>query len=112
VQVPHVNTRQEAEAPSRPASTLLEGPARHFQRRPDPPEYAIGGTTQDYVARRNANTLVCLMLEELEAIENISEIATVKGVDVLSLDRGTCRRRWVIPDSRLTPKVQAVWKEA
>jgi len=34
-------------------------------------------------------TLVCLMLEEVAAIDNIAEIVTVKGVDVLFIGRVT-----------------------
>src|SRR4051812_22137109 len=87
VQVPHVNTRQEAEAAVAACKYPLEGQRGIFSGG-RPAEYGIGGTTQDYVAKANENTLVCLMLEELEAIENISEIASVQGVDVLFIGSG------------------------
>ena len=48
----------------------------------------MGGTTQEYFASANANTLVCLMLEEVVAISNIAEIVKVKGVDVLFIGSG------------------------
>ena len=40
-------------------------------------------STPAYAASANANTLVCLMLEEVEAINNIDDIVKVKGIDVL-----------------------------
>lgn len=38
---------------------------------------------QDYLARANDNLLVVLIIETAEALENLEEIAAVKGVDVL-----------------------------
>jgi 2-keto-3-deoxy-L-rhamnonate aldolase RhmA len=107
VQVPHVNTRQEAEAAVAACKYPLEGQRGIFSGG-RPAEYGIGGTTQDYVAKANENTLVCLMLEELEAIENISEIASVQGVDVLFIGSGDLSTSMGYPGQQAHPEVQAV----
>lgn len=39
----------------------------------------------DYLRRANDNILVCLILETREAVKNLEEIASVPGVDVLSI---------------------------
>ena len=73
VQVPHVNTRAEAEAAVAACKYYPEGTRGIFSRG-RPAEYGMKESTQAYAASANANTLVCLMLEEVEAINNIDEI--------------------------------------
>ena len=87
VQVPHVNTRAEAEAAVAACKYSPEG-LRGIFSGGRPAEYGFAGNTQKYAQEANANTLVCLMLEEVEAIDNISEIVKVKGVDVLFIGSG------------------------
>ena len=50
--------------------------------------YGFKGTTADYAREANRQTLVCLMLEEVEAIENLPEMVTVPGVDVYFIGSG------------------------
>src|SRR5262245_22710399 len=74
LQVPHVNTRQEAEAAVAACKYYPAGERGSFSRG-RPAEYGMGGgSTQEYFAKANENTLVCLMLEETVAISNIAEI--------------------------------------
>jgi 4-hydroxy-2-oxoheptanedioate aldolase len=110
VQVPHVNTREEAEAAVAACKYFPEGQRGIFSGG-RPAEYGIGGTTQEYVAKANANTLVCLMLEEVEAIDNISEIVTVKGVDVLFIGSGDLSTSMGYPGQQAHPEVQAVMEK-
>src|SRR3954447_25252808 len=70
VQVPHVNTRQEAEAAVAACKYHPEGQRGIFSGG-RPARYGLAGNTGEYAKQANANTLVCLMLEEVEAIENI-----------------------------------------
>jgi 4-hydroxy-2-oxoheptanedioate aldolase len=79
--VPHVNTRAEAEA--------VAAAARYF---PEGHRGAASGRAHDYNIRLsrvesaqwiNAQTLVITMAEEMEAIENLDEILSVPGVDVV-----------------------------
>ena len=81
VQVPHVNTAAEARAAVSAVKYFPEGERGLFSGG-RPAEYGFNQATPDYVADANRNTLVCLMLEEVEAIENIPELVKVPGVDV------------------------------
>jgi 4-hydroxy-2-oxoheptanedioate aldolase len=107
VQVPHVNTREEAEAAVAACKYHPEGSRGMFSGG-RPAEYGIGGSTQDYVAKANANTLVCLMLEEVVAVENIAGIVKVKGVDVLFIGSGDLSQSMGYPGQPTHPEVQAL----
>jgi len=111
VQVPHVNTREEAEAAVAACKYFPEGQRGSFSGG-RPAEYGMTGTTtQDYFAQANANTLVCLMLEEVVAIDNIEEIVTVKGVDVLFIGSGDLSQSMGYPGQQAHPEVQAVMEK-
>ncbi len=110
VQVPHVNTRAEAEAAVAACKYFPEGTRGSFSRG-RPAEYGMGGTTAEYMAKANANTLVCLMLEEAEAIRNIDEIVTVKGVDVLFIGSGDLSQSMGYPGQQTHPEVQALMED-
>jgi 4-hydroxy-2-oxoheptanedioate aldolase len=87
VQVPHVNTVDEARAV---VEAVKYGPERHrgIFSGGGPARYGLSGTTGDYAKDANRQTLVCLMLEEVEAIENLPELVTVPGVDVYFIGSG------------------------
>jgi len=110
VQVPHVNTRAEAEAAVSACKYYPEGQRGIFSRG-RPAEYGIGGTTPEYVKAANANTLVCLMLEEVEALRNIDDICTVKGVDVLFIGSGDLSQSMGYPGQQTHPEVQALMED-
>ncbi len=110
VQVPHVNTREEAEAAVAACKYFPDGERGSFSRG-RPAQYGMGGTTQEYFAKANANTLVCLMLEEVEAISNIAEIVRVKGVDVLFIGSGDLSQSMGYPGQQTHPEVQAVMEQ-
>jgi 2-keto-3-deoxy-L-rhamnonate aldolase RhmA len=108
VQVPHVNTREEAEAAVAACKYFPDGQRGSFSRG-RPAEYGITGTaTKDYFAKANAETLVCLMLEEVEAIDNIAEIVKVKGVDVLFIGSGDLSQSMGHPGQQSHPEVLKV----
>jgi 2-keto-3-deoxy-L-rhamnonate aldolase RhmA len=107
VQVPHVNTAAEAQAAVRACKYFPDGDRGIFSSG-RPAEYGMGGSTPEYVAKANANTLVCLMLEEVEAVENISEIVKVKGVDVLFIGSGDLSQSMGYPGQQTHPEVQAL----
>jgi 4-hydroxy-2-oxoheptanedioate aldolase len=107
VQVPHVNNRQEAEAAVQACKYYPDGQRGIFSIG-RPAEYGMRGTTQEYVEKANANTLVCLMLEEVEAIDNLAEILNVKGVDVLFIGSGDLSQSMGYPGQQTHPEVQAV----
>ena len=110
VQVPHVNTREEAEAAVAACKYFPDGQRGSFSRG-RPAQYGMGGTTQEYFASANANTLVCLRLEEVVAISNIAEIVKVKGVDVLFIGSGDLSQSMGHPGQQAHPEVQKVMEK-
>ena len=110
VQIPHVNTREEAEAAVAACKYSPEGQRGIFSAG-RPAEYGMRGTAQEYATSANANTLVCLMLEEVEAIENIGEIVTVKGVDVLFIGSGDLSQSMGYTGQQAHPEVQALMEK-
>ena len=107
VQVPHVNTPAEARAAVSAVKYYPEGERGLFSRG-RPAEYGFAGSTPDYVAAANRNTLVCLMLEEVEAIENIPELVQVPGVDVYFIGAGDLSQSMGYPGQQTHPEVQAL----
>lgn len=107
VQVPHVNTASEARMVVDAVKYYPEGHRGIFSRS-RPAEYGFAGSTGDYVKDANRNTLVCLMLEEVEAIENLGELVTVKGVDVYFIGSGDLSQSMGYPGQQTHPEVQAM----
>jgi len=111
VQVPHVNTRAEAEAAVAACKYFPEGQRGSFSGG-RPAEYGMTGTpTKDYFVKANAETLVCLMLEEVEAIDNIDEIVKVKGVDVLFIGSGDLSQSMGYTGQQSHPEVLALMEK-
>lgn len=110
VQVPHVNTREEAEAAVSACKYYPDGQRGIFSRG-RPANYGMSGSTADYAAAANANTLVCLMLEEVEAINNIDEIVKVKGVDVLFIGSGDLSQSMGYVGQQAHPEVISVMEK-
>lgn len=107
VQVPHINTAAEARAAVAAVKYYPEGERGLFSGG-RPAEYGFRSTTPDYVADANRNTLVCLMLEEVEAIENIPELVEVPGVDVYFVGAGDLSQSMGYPGQQTHPEVQAL----
>ena len=107
VQVPHVNTADEARAA---VDAVKYGPEGHrgiFSGGP-PARYGFAGATAEYAAAANRETLVCLMLEEVEAIENLPELVTVPGVDVYFIGSGDLSQSMGYTGQQAHPEVQAL----
>ena len=110
VQVPHVNTADEARAAVDAAKYYPEGHRGIFSRG-RPARYGFSGSTEDYVADANRNTLVCLMLEEVEAINNLGEMVEVEGVDVFFIGSGDLAQSMGYPGQQTHPEVQALMEK-
>ena len=110
LQIPHVNTRAEAELAVSACKYVPEGQRGLFSGG-RAAEYGLGGATPEYVKKANAETLVCLMLEEVEAIRNIDDIVKVKGVDVLFIGSGDLSASMGYPGQQAHPEVQALMEE-
>ena len=89
--MPHVNTADEARAAVDAVKYAPDGHRGIFSGG-RPAGYGFKGSTADYAKDANRQTLVCLMLEEVEAIENLPELVKVPGVDVFFIGAGV---RWM-----------------
>jgi 2-keto-3-deoxy-L-rhamnonate aldolase RhmA len=105
VQVPHVNTADEARAA---VDAVKYGPEGHrgIFSGGRPARYGLSGSTGDYAKDANRQTLVCLMLEEVEAIENLPELVTVPGVDVYFIGSGDLSQSMGYTGQQTHPEVQ------
>ncbi|MQF94082.1 MAG: 2-dehydro-3-deoxyglucarate aldolase, partial [SAR202 cluster bacterium] len=107
VQVPHVNTAEEAENAVSAVKYYPMGTRGIFSRS-RPAGYGFSGSTADYADQANKNTLVCLMLEEVEAIENLEEMLEVEGVDVFFIGSGDLSQSMGYVGQQTHPEVQEV----
>ncbi len=82
VQVPHVCSVADAEEAVAAVKFHPEG-TRGLAAGTRPAGYDRGGSLSDYAAAANAETLVCIQIEDAEAVELTAEIAAVPGVDVI-----------------------------
>jgi 4-hydroxy-2-oxoheptanedioate aldolase len=87
VQVPHVNTADEARAV---VDAVKYAPLGHrgLFGGGRAGGYGYRMSTGDYAAAANRETLVCVMIEEVEAIENLPEMVKVPGIDVFFIGSG------------------------
>jgi 4-hydroxy-2-oxoheptanedioate aldolase len=81
VQVPHVNTAADAR---RAVESVKYHPLgrRGLAAGTRSADYGIGLTQAEYVEQANRETLVCVQIEDEEAVRNADEILAVDGVDV------------------------------
>src|SRR5438093_10127206 len=75
VQVPHINTRAQAEAAVRHAKYAPLGHRGFAGGRA-----ALGEKMAEYTRRANDETMVVVMLEEVEALSNLDDILKVEHV--------------------------------
>ena len=81
VQVPHVNTAEDARKVVEAVKYHPLG-SRGLAAGTRPAEYGFGGSVENFVNTSNRETLVCVQIEEAEAIKNVDEILAVEQVDV------------------------------
>ena len=107
VQVPHVNNAEEARAAVDAVKYYPQGHRGIFSRG-RPAGYGLSGSTAQYAEDANRNTLVCLMLEEVEALDNIGELLTVEGVDVFFIGSGDLSQSMGYIGQQTRPEVQGM----
>ena len=81
VQVPHIKTKEEAEAAVASVKFYPLGD-RGLAMGTRPSNYGIGTNLDEYSKTSNNQSIVILQIEDQEAIENLDEILSVKNVDV------------------------------
>ncbi len=105
VQVPHINTAADAQ---RVVESVKYYPVgnRGLAAGTRPSNYGFGVSMKDYVQEANRETLVCVQLEEVEAIRNIDEIVQVDGVDVFFIGPSDLSQSMGYPGQVDAPKVR------
>ena len=71
-----------------------------------PAEYGFERHHRGLRRESQRQTLVCLMLEEVEAIENLPEIVKVPGVDVFFIGSGDLSQSMGYTGQQTHPEVQ------
>jgi 4-hydroxy-2-oxoheptanedioate aldolase len=105
VQVPHVNTANDAR---RAVESVKFHPLgkRGMAAATRPARYGLGVEPLDYVRWVNEQTLVCVQLEEKEALHNIDQILSVEGVDVFFVGPSDLSQSMGYPGQAGIPEVQ------
>lgn len=105
VQVPHVNTAADA---VRAVQAVKYHPlgTRGLAAGTRPAHYGLGLSPAEYVAWVNRETLVCVQLEEVEALHNLETILRVEGIDVFFVGPSDLGQSMGYPGQSGVPEVQ------
>lgn len=106
VQAPHVMSKADAE---RVVQAVKFGPEgrRGLAAGTRPDRWGLGDKMTDFVDQANAASLVCVQIEDREAVENIDEILTVEGVDVFFIGPSDLSQSMGFPGDPKAPPVAA-----
>ncbi len=111
VQVPHVNTADDAKRAVEAVKYYPQG-ERGLAAGSRPANYGFGLPMSEYVVQANADTLVCVQLEEQEALRNIDEILKVEGVDVFFVGPSDLSQSMGYPGKSGEPVVKQAMDDA
>jgi 4-hydroxy-2-oxoheptanedioate aldolase len=103
--VPHVNTKAEAEQVVQGAKFAPIGKRGFYTGRRS---YGVS----DYFQAANAESIVVVMIEEMEGIENLADILTVDHIDVFFVAPGDLAQSMGYVGQSRHPKVQEVLDQA
>ena len=105
VQVPHVNTAADAR---RAVESVKYHPLgnRGLAAGSRPADYGFGLPMDQYVEEANRETLVCVQLEEAQALSNVDEILAVEGVDVFFVGPSDLSQSMGYPGRSAVPEVR------
>ena len=111
VQVPHVNTAADAR---RAVESVKYHPLGHrgLAAGTRSAQYGLGASMSEYAKVSNRETLVCVQLEEAQALTNIDEILDVEGVDVFFLGPSDLSQSLGHPGRPDAPEVRAAMDDA
>jgi 4-hydroxy-2-oxoheptanedioate aldolase len=107
VQVPHVNTPEEAQAAVRHAKFAPLGERGWSTWRA-----AYGEDPAEFARQANEQTMVVAMLEETQALHRLDEIVRVEQVDVLFVAPGDLAQSMGLPGQADHPRVTAAVEDA
>jgi 4-hydroxy-2-oxoheptanedioate aldolase len=111
VQVPHVNTAEDAR---RVVESVKYHPLgrRGLAAGTRPSNYGFGLSASEYTQEANDQTLVCVQLEEVEALHNIDEILQVQGIDVFFIGPSDLSQSMGYPGQTSAPPVREAIERA
>ena len=106
VQVPHVNTAEEARAVVQaclyhPLGMRGLGGGRMA-------DFGWGSPTNEYVVDANREMLICIQIEDVAAVANLEEILAVPEIDVFFIGPTDLAQSMGLPGDNENPKVQKV----
>lgn len=104
VQVPHVNTRGDAEL-AVAAVKFGPGAARGLAAGTRPDRWGLGAKMADFAAAQNAGSLVCVQIEHQDAVANVDEILKVPGIDVFFIGPSDLSQSMGFPGNLKAPPV-------
>lgn len=104
VQVPHVITPEQARAVVDAVKYHPLG-KRGIAARTRPAGYGLGTSLDDYARAANESTLVCIQVEDREALDHLEALADVEGVDVIFLGPSDLSQSLGHPGERDHPEV-------
>jgi 4-hydroxy-2-oxoheptanedioate aldolase len=107
VQVPHVNTKEEAQRAVDAVKFHPEG-----ERGLGGGRKAMGLSVGEFTRQSNEETLVCIQIEHKEGLDNLDEILTVDGVDVFFVGPSDLSQSLGYPGQRNHPVVDAAVTQA
>lgn len=104
VQVPHVITPEQARAVVDAVKYHPLG-RRGLAARTRPAGYGVGRTLDNYTGAANEDTLVCIQVEDREALDHLDDLVEVEGVDVVFLGPSDLSQSLGHPGERDHPDV-------
>jgi len=104
VQVPHVNTAAQARAAVEAVKFHPQG-RRSLAAGTRASGYGFRGAVGDFIAEANRQTLVCVQIEDQEALPNLDEILRVEGVDVFFIGPSDLSQSMGYPGNPKAPAV-------
>jgi 4-hydroxy-2-oxoheptanedioate aldolase len=107
IQVPHINTAADAQTVVERAKFAPIGHRGWAGGRS-----AFGVEMADYAEHANAQTMVVVMLEEVQALENLDEILRVEHIDVYFVAPGDLAQSMGFPGQTDHPQVTAAIEDA
>lgn len=106
VQVPHINTRAQAEAAVRAAKFAPLGHRGYAGGR------SALGVKGNFTSHANDETMVVAMLEEIEALKNLDDILKVEHIDAFFIAPGDLSQSMGYPGQVDHPEVQTAIHDA
>jgi 4-hydroxy-2-oxoheptanedioate aldolase len=111
VQVPHIDTANQARAAVEAVKFHPQG-KRGLAVGTRASGYGFAKTMSDFVAEANRQTLVCVQIEDREALPNLDEILKVEGIDVFFIGPSDLSQSMGHPGNSKAPDVARAIEES